>query len=61
APNADKDALIADLKDLDATYKGLGSVKGLEGDEAYNVNLTEAEIKTLAEKLIALRNKIVKA
>lgn len=61
APNADKDALIADLKDLDATYKGLDSVKGLEGDEAYNVNLTEAEIKTLAEKLIALRNKIVKA
>lgn len=60
-PNEDKDKLIADLKDIDATYKGLESVKNLEGDEAYNAKLTDAEVKTLAEKLSALRNKIVKA
>jgi hypothetical protein len=60
-PNEDKDKLIAELKDIDATYKGLESVKNLEGDEAYNAKLTDAEVKTLAEKLSALRNKIVKA
>lgn len=59
--DADKDALIADLKSLDETYKSFESVKGLEGDEAYNATLTDAEIQTLAEKLINLRNKIVKA
>ncbi|MBX7093416.1 MAG: hypothetical protein K1X56_01760 [Flavobacteriales bacterium] len=57
----EKDALIADLKDLDATYKSFESVKNLEGDEAYNVTLKDDEIKVLAEKLITLRNKIVKA
>lgn len=55
------DELIASLVEIDDMYKNFESVKGLEGDEAYNVTLKPEEIKTLAEKLINLRNKIVKA
>lgn len=55
------DALIADLEEINNVYNSFESVKGLEGDEAYNVTLKDDEIKILAEKLINLRNKIVKA
>lgn len=57
----ESDDLIANLKEIQEMYMNFESVKGLEGDEAFNVTLKDPEIKQLAEKLIALRNKIVKA
>lgn len=54
------EAFTADLKDIYDTYMGLESVKGLEGDEAYAATLKPEEVKTMAEKLIALRTKITK-
>jgi hypothetical protein len=53
--------LISDLKEINDLYMSFDSVKNVEGDEAFNVLLKDDEIKILAEKLIALRNKIVKA
>lgn len=49
---------INDLKGIHDMYMGLESVKGLEGDEAYAATLKPEEVKTMAEKLIALRTKI---
>lgn len=49
---------INDLKAIHEMYMGLESVKGLEGDEAYAATLKPEEVKTMAEKLIALRTKI---
>lgn len=59
--SADNDNLIAKLKDLHTTYMGFESVKNIEGDDAYNVELKDDEIKVLAEKITNLRNAIVKA
>lgn len=59
--SADNDNLIAKLKDLHTTYMGFESVKNIEGDDAYNVELKDDEIKVLAEKITNLRNTIVKA
>ncbi len=50
--------LIAELNSVKETYMGLGSVQGLEGDDAYAVSLKPEEVKVMAEKLIALRTKI---
>jgi len=59
--SADNDNLVAKLKDLHTTYMGFESVKNIEGDDAYNVELKEDEIKVLSEKITNLRNSIVKA
>ncbi len=57
-PSEELTELVADLKGIHETYMGLESVKGLEGDEAYAASLKPEEVKTMAEKLIALRTKI---
>jgi hypothetical protein len=49
---------LADLKNIFDSYMALESVAGHEGDEAYAVNLKPEEVKSMAEKLIALRTKI---
>ncbi|MFZ5554938.1 MAG: hypothetical protein ACOZCO_17640 [Bacteroidota bacterium] len=59
--NADNESLVSNLKDLHNTYMGFESVKNLEGDDAYNVELKKDEIKVLSEKITNLRNTIVKA
>jgi hypothetical protein len=54
----DLEQFSADLKGIFDMYMNLESVKGLEGDEAYAVTLKPEEVKSMAEKLIALRTKI---
>lgn len=54
----ESDAFAADLKSVHDAYMSLESVKGLEGDEAYAATLKAEEVKSMAEKLIALRTKI---
>jgi len=49
---------LADLKNILDSYHALESVKGLEGDDAYAATLKPEEVKSMAEKLIALRTKI---
>lgn len=54
----DLEDFLADLKGIHTAYMALESVKGHEGDEAYAVSLKPEEVKSMAEKLIALRTKI---
>lgn len=57
---SDYDALIKSFEELKATYAGLESVKAVEEDMMYDVNLKAEELKTLAGKIIALRTDITK-
>ena len=54
----DLEEFSADLKGIHNLYMSLESVRGHEGDEAYAVSLKPEEVKSMAEKLIALRTKI---
>ena len=55
------DKLIKDLEDLKATFASFETVKGAGEDQMYDVALSAEETKLLAEKLISIRNDIVKA
>ncbi|HLP12062.1 MAG TPA: hypothetical protein VK177_09045 [Flavobacteriales bacterium] len=56
----DYNDIIAKFEDLKTTYAGLESVKAAEPDAMYDVMLKADEVKTLAGKIIALRNEITK-
>lgn len=58
--SSDFDGLITQLEDLKALYAGLESVKAAEPDAMYDVTLKADEVKTLAAKVIELRNEITK-
>lgn len=56
----DYKAITQSLEDLKATYAGLATVKAAGEDAMYDVTLTADEVKTLSQKVIALRNDITK-
>lgn len=58
--SSDYNGLIGSLNDLKTTYAGFETVKAAGPDAMYDVNLTPEETKTIAAKVIALRNDLVK-
>lgn len=53
--------LLASLYDMKALFKSLETVKSLPEEQMYDASLKADEVKILAEKLIAIRQDIVKS
>lgn len=58
--SSDYDNLVKSLQDLKDTYAGLETVKAAGPDGMYDVALKPEETKTIAGKVMALRNDIIK-